>query len=283
MSQTILVTGATGTVGSRVLRALQERGATVIAAVRNADAGSLPHLHDVQRRVFDYADATTFASALEDIDGVFLLGPPLVPTLYDLLEPFIDAIGSSRTRRVVYMAALGLEKLPSMPFHEQAIARIREHGLDLTVMKPTFFAQNFRNYEGENVLERGIIFHPADDGKAAFVDVDDIAEAVAAVFSDPATIGQEYHITGPTSHSYAEVATMLTDVLGRPITYVRPDPQAYRDVLASAGAPPFVAEYMIDVYGLIRDGHVDIVTDHVQKLTGRPATPLRNVLERQFA
>jgi uncharacterized protein YbjT (DUF2867 family) len=155
--------------------------------------------------------------------------------------------------------------------------------MELTVMKPTFFAQNFKNYEGENILERGVLFQPADDGKAAFVDAHDIAACVAAAFSNPATIGKEYLLTGPTALSYHDVAGLLSDILGRSIAYARPDADTYRSVLASAGAPPFVAEYMIDVYGLIRNGDVDLVTDHVQLLTGKPATPLNTVLMRDFS
>ncbi len=282
MSRKILVTGATGTVGSRVIHALRERGISAVAAVRNDTSALPPQLLDVERRSFDYGDATTFAPALDGVDGVFLLGPPLVPALDDLLKPFIDAIASSPTRRVIYLAALGLEKLPSMPFHTKAINHINKHGLDLTVVKPTFFAQNFKNYEGENVLERNMIFVPANDGKAAFVDVDDIARSIAAAFDNPATIGEEYLLTGPDLHSYADAADILTCILGRPISYVRPDVQTFRDALASAGAPPFVADYMVDVYSLIRDGHVNVVTDHVEKLTGQPPTRLRTVLERLF-
>jgi uncharacterized protein YbjT (DUF2867 family) len=282
MSLTVLVTGSTGTIGSKVLHELRSTGHNVIAAVRGhvPDASSHDGIH---RRRFDYSDPTTFAAATEGVDAVFLVGPPLVLDLYQLLEPFIDHLAERQIRRVVYVAAMALEKVPSMPFHSQAIERLQQHGMELTVMKPTFFAQNFKNYEGENILERGVLFQPADDGKAAFVDAHDIAASVAAAFSNPATIGKEYLLTGPEALSYHDVAALLSDNLGRTIAYARPDAETYRAVLAEAGAPPFVAEYMIDVYSLIRNGDVDRVTDHVQLLTGKPATALNTVLMRDFA
>ncbi|MCU0329527.1 MAG: NmrA family NAD(P)-binding protein [Candidatus Kapabacteria bacterium] len=282
MSLTVLVTGSTGTIGSKVLHELRSIGYNVIAAVRG-DASDETSRDGIHRRRLDYSDPATFESATEGVDAVFLIGPPLVLDLYQLLEPFIDHLAERKIRRVVYVAAMALEKVPSMPFHSQAIERLQQHGMELTVMKPTFFAQNFKNYEGENILERGVLFQPADDGKAAFVDAHDIAACVAAAFSNPATIGKEYLLTGPTALSYHDVAGLLSDILGRSIAYARPDADTYRSVLASAGAPPFVAEYMIDVYGLIRNGDVDLVTDHVQLLTGKPATPLNTVLMRDFS
>jgi uncharacterized protein YbjT (DUF2867 family) len=279
-TSSILVTGATGTVGRAVLRALHARGLAATAAVRSLDRVPAEAAAGV---VFDFAKPETFAPALAGHDRLFLIGPPLVPDLDTLMKPFIDFLIAAGPRRVVYLSANGMDELPDLPFHgiNEKLLRTAPN-LALTVLRPGFFAQNFANYGRPDIEERGILFFPAGSGKTAFIDVADIGHSAAAVLSEDGHAGKTYTLTGPEAWSMADVAATLTRLLGRPIHDVAPTPDVFRSTLAQAGVPPFIAEYLIPVYGLIARGAVASVTDDVRRLTGRAPRSPAEVLAEQF-
>lgn len=284
MSKKILVTGATGTIGKAVVKELKAAGAAFKAASRNVAAGHEKLGSDTEVVAFDFADPTTFNAATEGIDRVFLLGPPLTLELDKLLAPFIAHLQIKGIKRVVYFSALGAEKMgDSLGFHTMIEQQLKRENFDYTILKPTFFAQNFKNYEWENITERGITFVTAGEGKAAFVDVNDIAKVAAKVLTTDGHTGKQYQLTGPELLSYAEAAQILTEVTGKPIFYPNPSPDQYRGALAAAGAPAFVADYMINVYSIIATNEAALLTSDVELLTGQKPTDLKTVLQRDFA
>ncbi|MCU0434725.1 MAG: SDR family oxidoreductase [Bacteroidia bacterium] len=283
MSHKILVTGATGTIGKALVKSLTGKGASVVAAVRDTEKAATLLPEGTELVKFDFADPSTFAAATQGVDRVFLLGPPLVLNLEELLTPFIDHLKQQQIKRVVYLGALGLDLLPEMPFHTRLINRLTADGFELTVLKPSFFAQNFKNYEWDNITQRQITFVVAGNGKVGFIDAHDIAAAAAAVLTTDGHAGHSYELTGPETLSYADAAAILSEVTGKTIVYPNPDAETYIQVLKSAGAPDFVAPYMIRVYSLIADNKVNFVNNTVEELTGRKPASLREVLTRDFA
>lgn len=279
-TSSVLVTGATGTVGRAVLRALRDRGVPATAAVRSLERVPAEAARGV---VFDFAKPETFGPALAGHDRLFLIGPPLVPDLDTLMKPFIDFLVAAGPRRVVYLSANGMDELPELPFHaiNEKLLGAAPH-LALTVLHPGFFAQNFANYSRPDIEERGVLFFPAGSGKAAFIDVADIGHSAAVVLSEDGHAGKTYTLTGPAALSMADVAANLTRLLGRPVHDAAPTPDVFRSTLAQAGVPPFIAEYLIPVYGMIARGAVAGVTDDVRRLTGRAPRALAEVLAEQF-
>ena len=276
-----LVTGATGTVGSAVVQALVNQGEHVKAASRHPDK-SRPQFGDqVEAVFFDFEDPQTFSVA-EGTDGVFLLGPPLYPSLYALLVPFTDYLIQYGPARLVYLSAYGMEQLAELPFHAQMEEKLKQTDLDWRVARPGFFMQNFGNYERENIEQRQVLFVPAGEGKTAFVSARDIGAAVATLLREDKYRQQTRVLTGGTPYTYDEVAAMLSELRGETITYANPDEPTYRRVLAEAGTPEMIADYMVPVYGMIKHGNVEDTTDEVEKLTGKPPETLREVLTRDF-
>ncbi|MGL5889467.1 MAG: SDR family oxidoreductase, partial [Bacteroidia bacterium] len=104
----------------------------------------------------------------------------------------------------------------------------------------------------------------------------------AAVLTSDGHTGKTYELTGPETLSHAQAAQLLTEVTGKTIVYPQPSPADYRAALAAAGAPGFVADYMISVYSIIADHKIDYVTNHVEQLTGRKPSSLHDVLVRDF-
>jgi uncharacterized protein YbjT (DUF2867 family) len=278
---TYFITGATGTVGKEVVQHLLEQGHQVTAATRHPQDSSALFGEQVNAVHFDFTDPSTYASALQS-DGVFLLGPPLDINLFSMLEPFVDYLQARAGLRVVYLSASGMEELDSMPFHRQMEEKLEASNLDVCVVRPGFFMQNFGNYERENIKERQVVFVPAGEGKTAFISTRDIGACVAVLLQRSSLDQRIFTLTGDTALDYFQAAELLSDITGKTITYANPDEPTYRQVLEQAGAPAFVADYMIPIYGLIKAGKVNQITQEVEQLTGRPPETLVDVLKRDF-
>ena len=283
MEQRILVTGATGTVGSEVVHALQSRSIPLVAAVRDGNKAKKQLGENIPTVHFDFEQPRTFEPATQSVSGVFLLGPPMELRLDQLIDPFIDFLHKHKIKRVVYLSAFRAEAMEGLPFHTNVERKLKDLSFDWTVLQPSFFSQNFRNYEYENITERGITYMPAGSGKVGFVDVRDVGELAAEAFADSQHVHQTYVVTGPEALSYDDAAHQLSEVVGKPIQYPAPSPEEFANTLKETGAPEFVATYMNEVYGLIRDGKVDHVSDTIKHVLHRSPTSLHEVLQRTFA
>ena len=283
MKEKILVTGSTGTIGKALVSTLKSKGASFVAGVTSEQRGKDILGADVRSVVLNYEKQDSYAKATEGVSKVFLLGPPLRTDMDTLVLPFIKHLKASGINRVVYISALGLDDVKELPFHNRVVQALKDHRFDYTILMPTFFAQNFKNYEWDNIVQRGITFVPAGHGKVGFVDVEDIALVAATVLTEEGHEGKTYAITGPELLSYQEAAEQLSDVIGKTIHYANPSPEVYTQALKDAGAPDFIASYMIPVYSMITDGKVAVLSDEVERLTGKKPTQLRVVLERDFA
>lgn len=279
----ILVTGATGTIGKSLVKSLLDKKADFVAGVRNESKAREVLPPGTSFVTFDFDDRSTFEKAIEGVDRVFLLGPPIDMQLDKLLAPFIDFLKSKNINRVVYLSAMGEEHMDKLPFHGVLTRKLQQDGFDYTILKPSFFAQNFRNYEGQNILERGVVFVPAGDGKVAFIDVQDIGDSAAAVLLSEGHSGKTYVLTGPELLTYSDVAELLSEVTGKKIVYPKPNHEVYTQVLKDNGAPDFIAPYMISVYSLIDKGIAAKQTDTVEQLTGHKPGSLKQVLKKDFA
>jgi uncharacterized protein YbjT (DUF2867 family) len=276
----LLVTGASGLVGRSVLRALRECGIPAAAAVRDLKRAPAEAAKAVD---FDFARPETFAPALAGRDQIFLVGPPMMSDMDELLRPFIEHIKTSTTREVVYLSAYGMDCLPELPFHAVNEQRLRAaSNLKVTILRSGFFAQNFATYSRQDIEERGVLFLPTGQGKTPFVDVADVGRCAAAVFSKPELAGQTYTLTGPEAWSMDEVASCLTRLLGRSIANAAPDPELFRATLLQAGVPAHIISYLTPIYSLILRGVVETVSHDVQRLTGRPPRATAAVLTEQF-
>jgi uncharacterized protein YbjT (DUF2867 family) len=131
-------------------------------------------------------------------------------------------------------------------------------------------------------MQRSIIYAPAGTGKVAFVDVNDIAAVAAKTLTEEGHVGREYEITGPEALSYFDAASILSEVTGRTVIYPNPSAEEYTGALKAAGVPDFIAPYMISVYSLIANNHVNKVSHDVLNLTGKNSTSLREVLKHDF-
>ncbi|MDQ3393931.1 MAG: SDR family oxidoreductase [Bacteroidota bacterium] len=284
MSEKILITGATGTIGKSLVKQLQASKVNFVAGTRDFNkAKTTLNLSQDEWVKFDFTDEKSFEKATKDVDRIFLLGPPLTFNLDQILKSFVDFVQQKGINRVVYISAFGNESLDGdLAFHGIMENYLNDKQFDYTILQPSFFSQNFKNYEYENLMERGITFNVAGEGKVGFVDTEDVAKVAAKVLTENGHSGKTYQLTGPELLSYDDVANLLSEVLDKEIVYPNPTEEEYRGALKAGGAPDFVADYMIPIFGMIKNGTVGRLTNDIEQVLGKKPIDLKTVLKRDF-
>lgn len=261
----VLVTGASGNVGAGVVRGLLARGACVKSAYR--PGRSRVPAQDTVSVEFDFDRPETFECALEGVDGVFLMRPPHMsePRAF---RPFVRAMRGGGVKRVVFLSVQGAGSNVFVP-HNGIERLLRQSGLDWTFLRPSFFMQNLSTTHAADIRDRSEICVPAGLGRTNFIDAADVAEAAAVCLTTPAHSGAAYEITGDEALTYAEVAHMLSEVLGRTITYTRPTASEFKQHMRARGFDDDFVAVMSRIYALARYGLAARTTDSFARLMGR--------------
>lgn len=267
----ILVTGALGNVGRYVVESLLEMGENVVAASTNVDkldaafgqTGSIRMVH------FDFTEQKTFEAALEGVDRVFLMRPPHLGKPEDLLH-FVQAMARANIKLVAFLSLMGVEN-NTVPPHHKIEKLIKQFKIPYSFIRPGFFMQNLSGVHALEIKDQNQIFVPAGKSKTSFIDAKDIGLAVATVLHSPEKYKNTAHtITGPESLDYYQVATILSDVLRRKITYVKPSYLKYRhEYINRRGLDKDYVNVTVMLYFMTRMGTAEKVTDEFEKLTGK--------------
>ncbi len=263
--KTILVTGATGSLGSAVVRTLASKGFKVRAAARNLAKATFAAGVDAAR--FTYEDATLHGPTLQGVEGLVLIAPPLDPEAPAKLLPVIDQAKNMGLKHAVLISALGVDAVEQAP-----LRRIERHlmasGLPYTILRPNFFMDNFTTGFLAPSVKQGAIYLAAAEGKTSFISTLDIAEVVAVVFQK-GLVGKEYNLTGPEALDHATVAGIISRVAGRTVAYHALSEEAMFQGLRGTGMPEGAVQYVGVLYGVVRAGYAATVTNDVETVTGR--------------
>ena len=276
-SGTIGVTGVTGALGGAVARLLANHGDRLVLLARRPDAA--PAVPGAQVRRAEYADTPDVREALTGIDTLLMVSAAEDVDRLGQHRAFVQAAAAAGVRHVVYTSFQGAAADCTFTLgrdHWATEEAIRASGMTHTFLRDSFYADFL-----PLMATDGAIRGPAGDGRVAAVARDDVAAAAAAVLADPGPhAGATYDLTGPEALSLAEAAALITEVTGTPTTYVAETlPEAYAS-RASYGAPDWQVDAWVSTYTAIARGEVSQVSDAVQRLTGRPATSLRELLSR---
>ncbi len=250
---------------------LLERGEPVVAAVRHeADAEKLAP--GAQVREFDFgAPAAELRGALAGCDRLFLMRPPPIADVQRYLFPLIDVAREAGVRQVAFLSLQGVQANRGTP-HHAVEAHLRRRNAPYTFLRPNFFMQNLSTTYAERIRVTGEIFVPAGRARTAFIDARDIGRVAAAVFTSPGHLRKAYTLSGEQSLGYAAVATIMSEVLGRPIRYARPSEKRYLAALAAAGAPADYLAVQKMIHRVVRMNVSALPNRVVRRLTGTPAT-----------
>ncbi len=275
----ILVTGATGTVGRHVVRALLRAGEPVRAAVRDPAAYDVPGVPAVR---FDFVDPGTWAAAFAGVRTLFLLRPPRLENVRRDLLPSVAAAREAGVRHVVFVSVQGVERNRVVP-HAAVESWLRTSGLGWTFVRPSFFLQNLTATHVGDIRDRDEIVVPAGRGRTAFVDALDVGEVCAAVLRDPQRwSGRALTPTGAQALTYDEVAAVIGEVLGRPVRYTRPGLLRYAvHARRELHLPWSMVGLTAAIYTTARLGIAAGLTDDVRTVLGREPTGVREFAERE--
>ncbi|WP_454321063.1 NmrA family NAD(P)-binding protein [Streptomyces phaeoluteigriseus] len=251
---TVVVTGATGRTGGRVASAARAAGLRVRAASRASG--------------FDWRDRSTWARTLRGADAAYLAFPTDVgsPEATRAVGEFAREAVSLGVRRLVLLSARGEER--ARPTEEA----LRESGADWTIVQASWFAQNFS--EGPLVeelrLSGGLVFPAAEGVREPFIDVRDIADVVvAALISGDRYARREIEVTGPRLVAWGEAVAEIAAATGRELSYRAVPPREYREHLVGFGVPGEEADFLVELFEELLDGHNAQLTDGVRRVLGR--------------
>lgn len=272
MTRTVLVTGATGTVGRHVIDALADREATVRVGLRNPESVPQEVPDDAVIVDFDFVRPETWGAALAEVDALFLLRPPTVDA--DDVIDLAKAAGRVGVTHIAYLSTLGAEKNVLIP-HHRIEKEVMETDAGYTLLRASFFMQNLLEIHRTDIIEHDEIFVPAGEGKTSFVDARDLGEAAAVVLTESGHENQAYDLTGPEAMNYHEVATVFSDVLGRPVTYPNPSLLEFGTRMHRRGNSIGFILLMCGIYTTARLGLAGRVTKDSNQILDRPPRDMR--------
>ncbi|MGW6735934.1 NmrA family NAD(P)-binding protein [Streptomyces sp. NPDC055013] len=274
--RTTLVIGATGTTGSRTAAQLVAVGHRVKAASRRATP--LPGTEPVR---FDWYDPAGFGDALTGADSVYLVPPVGDPDPVAVMLPFLRQARACGVERAVLLSSSAIpEGGPAVGAVHRALPGLFDAW---AVLRPSWFMQNFTgtHTHADSIREHGVIRTAAGSGRVGFVDAEDIAAVAVRALTDDRAPDTDLILTGPETLGHDDIAAIVTQVTGRPVTHDRLTYDDMRDRLAAV-IPREFATMLAGMDRAIAQGAEDRTTDTVLRLTGRPPNGFRAVAEREL-
>jgi uncharacterized protein YbjT (DUF2867 family) len=267
---TVLVTGATGNVGSHLIGELRGRGASVRAFVRDVGKARALLGPGPDLAVGDYGDPSSIAAALDGVDRVFLL-TPTHPEMVQWEHNILDAAAAAGVQRVAKMSTVGADPQSDGRFARwqgQCEELLRASGLPAVTLRSSNHMTNLL-FATETIRAAGKIFAPLEDAKIAMIDRRDLAAVAAVVLTEDGHEGRTYVLTGPDAVTYQDVARALSRVLGRTVEFVDVPDEAAIDAMLEAGAPEWLAHGIVEVDQQLKRGLAAQTTEVVRVLLGR--------------
>lgn len=273
----ILVVGATGMFGSRVLQATIARGAEVRALVHSsAKAEHLLRSGQAEVAVGDLDEPASLRGAFAGIDTAFLV-TPMDDRIATREANALQAAQDAGVRRMVKLYGAVRHHGDSLDgLHRASVDAIRASGLNWALVSPSSVMETSLLPQAKAVMYANSLFGCAGDGRVGLVAADDVARAAAVILTELDDEGVNYELTGPAALTMTEMAGIFSEVLDRPITYQDMPELEFRRLLVEQGGVP---EERVDVEAMLhfaawKRGDADLVTDTYRQLTGDGPTSL---------
>jgi uncharacterized protein YbjT (DUF2867 family) len=264
---TYLITGATGTIGSRVVERFLARGDRPRIFVRDVEKARARFGHRVDVVVGDLADAGSLHSALKGIDAVFLVNSG--PELASRDAAAAKAAKAAGVKHLVKLSSMDAQQdVGTGTWHACGESAIRVSGIVFTFVQPTGFMSNALEW-ATSIKAEGLVRAPTGGGRIPFIHPDDIAAVATKVLTTPEYHGESLPITGPEALSYAEMTAKIGEAVGKPLRFEAITDEQERKHMTVDGARSEIIAAHLSIYRAIREGRLATVTDNVARVVGQ--------------
>jgi uncharacterized protein YbjT (DUF2867 family) len=273
----VLITGATGNVGSAILDNLGTTDPGPRALVRDESKAWTMRDRGVEAIVGDFFEPESLAPALEGVSTLLLITPHHPEQVAQATNVIEAARNSGNHLRIVRLSvAQASDEAPTKNCrqHAQIEEELISSGLPYTILRPTTFMQNTLA-TARTVASEGKIYQPFKDGKLGMIDVRDIGEVAAKILTEEGHEGKTYTLTGPAAITFYDIAEMFSEVLGKKVDYVSISLEKAKEAMLGMGLSKWKAEVLIEYAKAHRQGYSNFTTEDVEQLTGHSATSYR--------
>ncbi len=264
---TTLVLGGTGKTGRRLVERLKAQSVPVRVGSRSSEPS------------FDWENPATWAAALQGVESAYVSYYPdlAAPGATDAIRAFCEVAVASGVRRLVLLSGRGETEA------QLCEGIVRSSGAEWTLLRASWFSQNFSESFFLEPLLAGELALPAGNVGEPFIDTDDIADVAAAVLTQEDHLGKLYEITGPRLLTFADATAEIARASGRQIRYRQISGEQFNDALRNAATPPELIEFLAYLFHEVLDGRSSFVTGGVQQVLGRPARDFTDYVRRTAA
>ena len=281
----ILITGATGNIGTEVIKSIATRGTDiqVIAGVRNISKAKqlFPDFKNLDYRDFDFENSQTFNKALDNIDCIFLLRPPHISDVDKYFKPLIQKISEKGIKQIIFLSVQGAEKSKIIP-HNKIERLIRDSGLDFIFLRPSYFMQNLTTTLFKDIQVKRQIILPAGKAKFNWIDIKNIGEVSAILMEDfDLNKNKEIELTGLENLNFYSVAEIMSTGINDNIEFVNVNPLKFFRIKKKEGLSSGLIIVMTMLHFLPRLQTDPIISNNYERLTGHKPTTLKEFVYRE--
>lgn len=281
----ILVTGATGQLGSAIVNnlLLQVSPSEIAVLVRDEEKTKELKSKGVQIRIGDYKNPNSLVNAFKDVEKLILISSNDFNDRIGQHKNAIDAAKKAGVKHIIYtsMSMNDIETSPLKPFladHYETEDYIKNNGFTYTMMQHSLYLDVLPMFIGEQVLETGVFF-PAGEGRVAYASRTDLAEAIAKVALSDAFDNQSLPMTNVENYSYADVAKTLTELSGKEVAYVSPTPEVFEQTIKGFNLPEPIIQMSLGFAAGIKNNDFDKTFLNLQTILGRKPQSLKEYLK----
>ncbi len=274
MKETILVTGATGNVGSEVVKALSGEDIKVRAGVHSKIKGDrFKAFSNVEIVEIDFQKPESLKVALTGATRLVLITPFTIDQV-TVAKQVIDIAKQTGIKQIIRLSAKGADAEPGIQlgrWHQEVEKYIEAAGIPFAFLRPGSFMQNFVNYHATTIKNENQFYMPLGHGKASYIDTRDIAAVTKTIVTNPISQNNIYELTGPEALTGQEVAQALSLATDRVITYVDIPEDAARAAMLQHHQPTWMVDALMELNALSKAGYTADITNTVEKVTFRAA------------
>lgn len=287
---TILITGATGHLGTATVKKLIETVNSKNIAVMARSAEKAAHLAQlgVEVREGDYSNYASLVQAFKGIGKLLFISGTDIAQRAQQHENVVKAAKEAGVKHIIYTSFQRKNESNNSPIAFLADSHIKterwmlESGIVYTILRNNLYADVLPMFLGENVLQSGTIYLPTGNGKAALVLRDDIAEVCAKILATEGHENKIYNIANSVSVSFAEIAALLSEVSGKTVSYISPTADEFVNTLTQAGVPQEAVQGALGFSLAIQQGEFDQPSADIEMLTGRQPAPVKQYLQQVY-